>query len=42
MLRGFVLIGLSGCVSVAPRGQGYTVNVSTSMINSTLGENFGL
>ncbi len=35
-----VSLGFGGCVGVAPGGQGYTVNVPISMINSTLGQNF--
>lgn len=40
LLTALVVLGLSGCVGVAPGGQGYTINVPMNMINSTVGQNF--
>lgn len=40
LLIALVSLGLSGCVGVAPGGQGYTINVPMNVINSTVGQNF--
>ena len=34
------VLGLSGCVGVAPGGQGYNITVPMNVINSTVGQNF--
>jgi len=34
------ILGLSGCVGIAPGGQGYNITVPMNVINSTVGQNF--
>ena len=34
------VLGLSGCVGIAPGGQGYNITVPMNVINSTVGQNF--
>jgi len=40
LLSTLLSLGLTGCVGVAPGGQGYNITVPMGMINSTVGQNF--
>lgn len=35
-----LLVGVQGCVGVAPNGMGYNITVPMNIINSTVGQNF--
>ncbi len=40
LLLGLLMFGMHGCIGVAPGGQGYTINVPMSMLNTTIRQNF--